>query len=741
MLNVYFLSTWRSKLGRRRRLADGPSPAPPLPGTRAVERGTPPVGTYRVGVDIGGTFTDIVLLGSDGSITTRKVASTIGNYGDAIVSGLREVFEDLHLDPGTIEAVVHGTTVATNALLEEKGARTALITTEGFRDVLELRRIRIPELYDLFYKKPAPLVPRRRRFEARERIGPKGDVRIALDIGSVDALVERLRAADAQALAICFLHSYVNPAHERAVGEIIRDRLPSLYVTLSCDLLPEIREYERTSTTVINAYVGPLVQHYIGALVDDLVSMDVHAPLLIMQSNGAVMTAAAAMEKPAHIIESGPAAGVSASGHLAARAGYGNVITFDMGGTTAKASMIENGELARTSEYEVGGGIHLSSLLVRGGGYALKLPLIDVSEIGAGGGSIVWLDRGGLIRIGPQSAGSSPGPVCYDTGGTEPTITDANIVLGYLNPHYLAGGRVRLNPDLARDSLFRRIAQPLDMPLLEASHGVYLLAANSMVRALKAVSTYRGRDPRDFSLLAFGGSGPTFAVEIARLLEMKRVIVPPTPGLFSAFGLLFSNIEHQFVQTQLESTRSLTAGHLEQAYGRLEEHAYRVLKREGYEPEGVLIERFADLRYAGQAYELTVPMAAGPVQSADIEDLVESFGEEHFKTYGHRAPDEPVDLVNVRVTGRVLSPAPRSYDPAAAIAAGDAMTAATSGSRSAYFGTEGQLQTPVVPRRELIAGPRRGPLIIEEYDSTCVVPPGAEASLDAWGSITVELDA
>ncbi len=693
--------------------------------------------TYRVGVDIGGTFTDIVLLGSDGSITTRKVASTMDNYGDAIVDGLREVFEELRLDPGSIEAVVHGTTVATNALLEEKGARTALITTEGFRDVLELRRIRIPELYDLFYKKPAPLVPRRRRFEARERVGPRGEVQIPLDHGSVRTLVERVRAADAQAVAICFLHSYVNPSHERAVGKIIREQFPSLYVTLSSDLLPEIREYERTSTTVINAYVGPLVEHYIGALVGELASIAVRSPLLIMQSNGAVMTAAAAIEKPAHIIESGPAAGVTASEHLAEHAGYGNVITFDMGGTTAKASMIENGQLARTSEYEVGGGIHLSSLLVRGGGYALKLPLIDISEIGAGGGSIVWLDRGGMIRIGPQSAGSAPGPVCYDTGGTEPTITDANVVLGYVNPRYLAGGRVRLRPDLARDCLLARVAQPLEMPLLEASHGVYLLAANSMVRALKAVSTYRGRDPRDFSLLAFGGNGPTFAVEIARLLQMKKVIVPPTPGLFSAFGLLFSNIEHQFVQTHFESTRSLSAVGLEQAYTRLEDRANQVLKREGYGPDRVLMERSADLRYTGQAYELTVPMGPGPVKAAEIEDLARSFGEEHLKTYGHAAPEEPVDLVNVRVTGRVLPTGTRSYDPAAAIAAGDAMSSPTGGSRLAYFGSEGQLETPVIARRELLARPRSGPLIVEEYDSTCVVPPGAQASVDEWGSITV----
>lgn len=691
--------------------------------------------TYRVGVDIGGTFTDIVVLGSDGSIMTRKVASTVQNYGQGIVDGLRELFEQSGVPPASLEEVVHGTTVATNALLEEKGARTALITTQGFRDVLELRRIRIPELYDLFYRKPTPLVPRRRRFEVTERLGPKGEVRTALDVDSVMALIEPLRASGAQALAICLLHSYVNPSHEQATAQIIRERLPSLYVTLSSDLLPEIREYERTSTTVINAYVGPLVEHYIGALVEELAAIDVRAPLLIMQSNGAIMTAGAAAEKPAHIIESGPAAGVTASAHLADLAGFGNVITFDMGGTTAKISMIENGAMARTSEYEVGGGIHLSSLLVRGGGYALKLPLIDVSEIGAGGGSIVWIDRGGMIRIGPQSAGSVPGPVCYGTGGMEPTVTDANVVLGYVNPEHLAGGRVRLNADLARQALLERIAEPLEMSLLDAAHGVYRLAAHSMVRALKAVSTYRGRDPRDFSLLAFGGNGPTFAVEIARLLQMDRVIVPPTPGLFSAFGLLFSNIEHQFVQTYFGRADSLPVVELQQAYELLEEHAHDVLKREGYGRERVTIARFADLRYSGQAYELTVPMKLGAVQPTDIRELVEGFEREHLRTYGHRATGEPVDLVNLRVTGQVVSTVPRSYDPAAAIAAGDAMSRAAGGTRLAYFGADGQLETPVISRSGLLVGPRDGPLIVEEYDSTCVVPPRARVSLDNWGNI------
>ncbi|MBI3977617.1 MAG: hydantoinase/oxoprolinase family protein [Chloroflexi bacterium] len=696
---------------------------------------------YRVGVDIGGTFTDIVLLGNDGSIATRKVSSTPEDYGIGIVVGLSELLAELALSPSAIAEVVHGTTVATNAILEGKGARTALITTEGFRDVLELRRIRIPELYNLFYEKPKPLVPRRFRYEVTERMGPRGDIRIPLDEATVRAACERIRATGAAAVAVCLLHSYANPDHELRIGQIARELLPDAFISLSVDILPELREYERTSTTVINSYVGPIVKSYLNSLLRQLHSIEVAAPLLIMQSNGGVMTAASAMERPAHIVESGPAAGVIASAWLAKLAGHENVITLDMGGTTAKASIIENGELVKTSEYEVGGGINLSSLLVKGGGYALKLPLIDVSEIGAGGGSIVWIDRAGMLQVGPQSAGATPGPVCYDIGGEEPTITDANVVLGYINPEYLAGGRVRLNAEKGRQALAEKIAARLDRPLLETAYGAYTLAAANMIRAVKAVSTYRGRDPRDFVLLGFGGNGPVYAAEMARSLRMKRVLVPPAPGLFSAFGLLFSSIEHEFVQTYFRRAGEIDAAALNAAYGRMEAQAQAVLAEEGYGPDRVVIRRLADLRYSGQAYELTVPVPGGDLSPAEVAGMVEAFGQEHLRTYGHRATDEPVDLVNLKVIGLAVGSGSRKYDPAAAVRAGDGARIGGARERDAYFGSgHGMLRTPIVSRRDLVGQTLDGPLIVEEYDATCVVPPGCRASVDGWGNIVVDVD-
>jgi N-methylhydantoinase A len=696
---------------------------------------------YRAGVDVGGTFTDIVLLGADGSIHTRKVPSTADDYGRGVVAGLAELFDAHGIAPSAVETVVHGTTAATNAILEGRGARTALLTTAGFRDVLEFRRIRVPMLYNLLYEKPPPLVPRRFRFEVVERIGPRGEVRRPLDRDSVADAIERVRAADVQAVAITLLHSYANPAHERAVEAMLRQALPGLYVTCSVDILPEIREYERTSTTVINAYVGPIVRHYLGSLLVHLRSLGVTAPLLIMQSNGGVMTAESAIERPAHIVESGPAAGVIASARTARLAGLPNAITLDMGGTTAKASMIEHGRISQTSEYEVGGGINLSSQLVKGGGYALKLPLIDVSEIGAGGGSIVAVDPAGGVRIGPRSAGAAPGPICYDLGGEEPTITDANVVLGYLNPESLAGGRVRLNADRARRLFEAKVARPIGLPLLEAAHGVHAIASATMMRAVKAVSTYRGRDPRDFVLLAFGGSGPVCAVELARALGMARVLVPPAPGLFSAFGLLCSSNEHQLVRTYFRRSGALDPAELSGVFAQLEAQALAALGREGHRPEQVTLRRYADLRYAGQAYELTVPVARGDLTAGDLAALFEAFGEEHRRTYGHRATDEAVDLVNLRVTGAGAGDGATDYDPPAAVRA-SAGGRAASAEREAYFGAgHGLRRTPVLARADLTEAPRPGPLIVEEYDATCVVPPGCRAALDRLGNIVIEVGA
>ena len=692
---------------------------------------------YRVGADIGGTFTDIVLLGTDGSVATVKVSSTPDDYGRAIVEGIAALLAARDLDAGAVDGVVHATTVATNTILEMKGARTACITTEGFRDVLEMRRLRIPEMYNLQYEKPPPLVPRRDRFEVAERTGPKGEVWQALDEKGVEAVARELAARGIESLAICLLNSYANPDHEHRIAALARGILgEAAYITCSADILPEIREYERTSTTVVNAYIGPIVRNYLGRLAGQLSAAGLGAPLHIMQSNGGSMGAAAAVRKPAYIVESGPAAGVIACARLARHTGNGNLISLDMGGTTAKAAMVERGEPAKTTEYEVGAGINLSSKLVKGGGYAIKLPFIDVSEIGAGGGSIVSVGASGALTVGPRSAGAVPGPVCYDIGGTDPTFTDAMVALGYLNADYLLGGAVRLNAEKALRALADKVARPLGKPLIEAAFGVYTLAGATMTRAVKAVSTYRGRDPRDFVLLAFGGSGPLAAVEIARELGMRRVLIPPAPGVFSAFGLLFTEIEHTFLKTFLLRGAEITPGPIEDAFRGLEAEALAEMADEGYPADRVALTRFADMRYAGQAYELTVPLGDGP---PDAERLILSFGDEHERTYGHRSDTDPVDLVNAKVVARGLADGPATYDPAS-------LTRTTGGirgraTRKAYFGPEGGLlETPVIGRGELSSRPRAGPLIVEEYDATCLVPPGTRAALDGLGNIDIRLE-
>ena len=696
--------------------------------------------TLRAGVDIGGTFTDIVLLGDRGSVHIKKLPSTPDDYARAIVVGLRELLDEIGASPADVESVIHATTVATNAVLEDKGARTGLITTKGFRDVLEIRRIRIPELYNLDYEKPKPLVARRWRREVVERMGANGEVRVPLDEASVIAAGEFLRDEEVEAVAIALLHSYANPAHEQRVAEIIRKIVRGdVYVSCSHEILPEIREYERTSTTVVNALLGPVVGQYLNSLADQLAGIGFRGQLQLMQSNGGLMGVRAAIAKPACILESGPAAGVVAAARIAGNAGVFDAITFDMGGTTAKASIIEGGMPAKTTEYEVGAGINLSSKLIQGAGYAVKLPVIDLSEIGAGGGSLVWFDKGGLLQVGPKSAGSVPGPVCYNGGGSQATLTDALLALGYINPGYLVGGALCLNAQGARDAIEEQVGQPLGRPLLEAAYGVFTIAAANMTRAVKAVSTYRGRDPRSFTLFAFGGNGPVVAFEIARQLGMKRILIPPSPGVFSAFGLLLSEVEHEVMQTLYGRVDAISAESLQQAYARIESQARSVLQQEGYAQETVSTSRYADLHYCHQAFELTIPVAGNGDDVPQLERLVADFHAEHLRTYGHRAANDPVELVNIRIIARVAARSRTTLAPERLIAPrGDSQHHPRQ--RTAFFGPEiGSVPVPVLTRRELLGKMLPGPLIIEEYDSTCVIAPGCHATVDAASNIDIRL--
>ncbi len=578
------------------------------------------------------------------------------------------------------------------SILEGKGARTALITTKGFRDILEIRDLRMPVLYDLHWTKPRALVERRLRLEVIEKLRPDGSVATPLDAASVAAAIDMLRKEAVQSVAICLLHSYANPAHERAVADAVRAALPDVAISVSHEILPEIKEYPRTSTTVINAYVQPVVRAYVTSLAARLRELGIAAPLKLMQSNGGLASAEFAATAPAHIIESGPAAGVVGGAALAIRLEEPRVITFDMGGTTAKAGLVENGEVLRSEALEVGAGVMAGSRLLVGAGYLLKLPAIDLAEVGAGGGSICRLDAGGAPKVGPDSAGADPGPVCYGRGGTEPTITDCNLVLGYLDPAGLVGGALKLDVDAARAAIARSLAEPLHRSVEEAAFGMLRLASASMMRAIRAVSVERGRDPRQFALLAFGGNGPLFAAAIAAELGIARVIVPPLPGVFSAFGLLVADTEHHASQSLRMRLDEADAARVMAVLDALTAAGTERLARDGFPPERRMFRRAAMARYVGQSSEIEVRLPEGEF----LPRLAELFGEEHERNYGFRAPpDEPVELIGLSVIARGIPERDRLPDaiPPSAIR--------VPASRRAWFPETGWLDTPVTDRAGL----------------------------------------
>jgi N-methylhydantoinase A len=681
----------------------------------------------RLGVDIGGTFTDLVLVGSDGTVLTHKVLSTPDDFGRAIVTGVRDLLEQRE---ARITEVVHGTTVCSNAILEGKGARTGLITTRGFRDALEIGRMRYPRLYDLTWSKPPPLVPRRRRREVTERVDRGGTVVEPLDEASVVEAVRALLSDGIESLAVCLLHSYVNGSHERRVREIAEHLAPEVPVSLSSEVLPEIGEYERTSTTVINAYLQPVVGGYLANLARSLASADVRAPVYVMQSNGGVMAASTASKRPIHLVESGPAAGVIAAQHLAQDCDLSDVIALDMGGTTAKASIIECGALQRASEFEVAGGLNIGNRLNTGAGYKLRVPAIDVAEVGAGGGSLVSIDAAGALHVGPESAGAVPGPVCYANGGVQPTLSDANLLLGYLNPAALLGGTLPIDYAGAEAALQQHIAQPLGLELLQAAYGVHQIAVANMVRAVKAISSERGRDPRRFACVAYGGNGPLHATSTAVELGISLVVIPPSPGVFSAYGLLTAQPSAYAARSLLCSTRTLTPTALEDAYTGLEREVTATLVAQGHSPGQVELARTIDVHYAGQSFELSLVMPS-PADAAAIAGIDAGFAAEHERTYGHRAEDDPIEVVHIRVQGRV---------PARPVARRRASaTTRPESSRRAFFGAQqGLLQTPVLQRGNVDSTVRDGPLIIEEYDATTLVPPGWSVRRDDRDNLLIE---
>jgi N-methylhydantoinase A len=698
--------------------------------------------TYRIGADVGGTFTDVVLIDSRGLLWTHKVPSTPPHFEQAILEAISYLLQNVPALGSSVTEIAHGTTVATNAVLEHRGAHTALITTRGFRDVLELRRIRAPQMYDLFFEKPKTLVDRYLRLELNERISASGEVLQPVDEAELHAIAAKLAAEGVQSVAVCLLHAYAYPQHEQQAGDFLQKHLPGVPVSLSHEVLPERREYERTATTVVNAYVQPVMQHYLHALHDGLLGQQIRAPLLIMQSAGGLTPEKDAARRPVYVLESGPAAGVLGAGFIAQRAGIANVIAFDMGGTTAKAALIEGGKIDYSPEYEVGASLSSGNRLVGGGGELIRAPSIDIAEVGAGGGSVAYLDRAGGLRVGPRSAGAVPGPACYGRGGSEPTVTDANVVLGYIRTGGLAGGDVTIDAEAAWRAIHDHIAVPLGLDLLQAAEGIHRIANSRMMRALRSVSTERGRDPRDFILLAFGGSGPVHAAGLARDLLLQSTLMPPLPGLFSALGLLFAGIEHHDVRSCMLSGGAIQPQALQAICTEMQARMAAQFDREGFAAEPINFQFSADVRYQGQASEIRIPIQDGvhAFTPSTVETLVRAFNSEHERLYGHRSdPDEPVEIVALRLIGRSTGPSHHNDpEPLHAVQAGREVTGPSS--RLAYFGEAwGAIATPVISRTELTPAPSQGPLLIDEYDSTTVVPPDMAAHLDTQGNIIMQI--
>ncbi len=692
--------------------------------------------TYLLGIDIGGTFTDIIIARSDGDLYRSKVASTFDPVV-GIVAGIADLLERHAIPPSQIIKVVHASTIATNTILEHKGARTALLVTKGFRDVLEIGRLRRPTLFDIMWEKPKVLVRRQLRLEVDERINFRGEIEMPLDIEQAKRQIETLRDLKVESVAVCLLHSYKNTKHEERLGDLLEQLLPDVSISLSHKVLPEIREFERMSTTVVNAYIRPVVERYVGMLESELKKLDITGSLLVMQSNGGMVEARFVSERPVTVIESGPAAGVLASTYLARHVDIDPFIAFDMGGTTAKASMIEGGEPKINPGCEVGAGMNASSRVSSSGaGYPIRVPSIDIAEVGSGGGSIAWIDRAGALRLGPVSAGATPGPACYGKGQQEPTVTDANVVLGYMSPQRLAGGLIKIDYALACRAVKEKIADPLGINLVDAALGIHLIANASMAKAVHAVTTERGRDPREFSLICFGGSGPVHGAMLALTLGMPRVIVPVAPGLFSAVGLLFADIRHDFLATVLHRAPELPEAILQSHFAELTNRAERRLENTGVSFKSCVLKYSADLRYAGQSSEVTVTVEPGADKV--VEQLIKNFETEYALTYGHNGDRTRIELVNLRLAA--VSPAHKlSYGDLADSMRG-AATTLQSDVRQVYFGQQfGHVDAVVLGDRKMIpAQGVVGPLVIEEFDTTILVPPSCTAVLSATGDVLID---
>ncbi len=682
---------------------------------------------WFVGVDVGGTFTDFYAFDEDQHLVRiHKRPSTPKNPALAILSGLDDLARDQGVVSGKVARFAHGTTVATNALIQRRGAPVALITTEGFRDLLEIGRQIRPKMYDLKADEPPPLVPRKHRIEIKERIDANGGIVETLEDSAIRKAVETVKASGAEACAVGLLFAFLNPEHERRIGEILKAELPDVFVSLSSSVQPEFREYERLSTTVLNAYLQPIVTRYMDTLKGGLASRIPRAVIGINQSSGGLMSVGRAGEFPIRTALSGPAAGVVGAVHIAKLAGYDDVITLDMGGTSADVALIQDGKA----------GIGFDQKVAE---FPVRLPMVDVNTIGAGGGSIAWFDRDGLLKVGPASAGASPGPACYGQGGAEPTVSDANLVLGRLSPRGLLDGEMALDPTLSV-SAFKPIADQLGFTLEKTAHGVLGIVSANMVRAIRAVSVERGHDPRGFALMALGGAGPLHAVDVARTLGISTVIVPPAPGILCAQGLVVSDLKEDFVisdRIRVGNEGIVAIGtHVQTLIDRAQDW----FASEDIDESVRWLELVFDMRYVGQNFELPVPVADSDAMrdarfriAPDV--LSQSFFESHDRAYGYHNPQDPVEAVNLRLTawGRLNHPKTESDE----IADGNPTPTET---RPVYFNAEAPDAAAVYHRADLLPGHRIvGPAVIEQLDSTALVYPGDTATVDAALNFIIEL--
>ena len=651
----------------------------------------------RLGVDVGGTFTDLVAL-SEGRLVTAKVPSTPQDQSAGVMNSI----ETSEIEPGVVDALAHGMTVATNALLERRGARTALVTTEGFRDIIEIARQSRPSLYDLSQDRPPPLVPRELRFTVKERMGPEAEI-TGLDEESLNEIVSSIKESEVEAVAVCLLFAFMHPEHEERVGEALRKELPEVHVSLSSEVLPEFREYERFSTTAADAYLAPRLAAYLKNLAGKAEEVGVPSPL-IMQSSGGVVGIDDAIGDAAGCLLSGPAGGVVGAAYVGDLGGYQNLLTFDMGGTSTDVATIIDGEAQTTTETMVAG-------------LPIKLPMVDIHTVSAGGGSIAWADAGGALRVGPHSAGAEPGPAAYDQGGEEPTVTDANLFLGYLADEATLGGEVMLQRELSEKSL-ASLGEKLGLDPQEAALGIVRVANAEMVRALRVISVERGLDPRAFALLAFGGAGGMHACSLAEELGMETVLVPRAGGVLSALGLAISDLRHDYVNPYLVSFENVAEGEFEKKFENMESSAAEDLEDPEY-------DRRADLRYRGQSFELTV-------EADSLEKLEEGFHAAHEQRYGYRMDDESVELVNLRLIATVPVEKPELDEPT------PEGEEAESGIRQANFDGEWQ-EVPVLDRERMGKGSEvSGPAIVEFKESTCVVRPGWRGAVDGVGTLVLE---